>query len=297
LRRDSFEIALIISSNIRDWDARIHPLVNITKKTYEDEKLVNTEKYTISRSSWYNRSEGHASIHTKEVCTTRRGLGLKAVTFTRTKIEVAEALPPTDMNLWKELTEACERFHLQGGGLFIFADNDPFCAHANAILSRIVDTTLDGDVPAGKNLTLGVATETGKFGEHLITTGLKTLYEGVTVSYPKEKSLGKLEIVATGTDNFPVVLCAEPQYKRGDGQTVGTLESKRGRVVVDTGFTKLWVQWKSAGTARYFGNAAVWLLGLDYRLQEGLPLHGVLRTDEEIAIEMRKTRDKVVKLR
>jgi hypothetical protein len=51
-------------------------------------------------------------------------------------------------------------------------------------------------------------------------------------------------------------------------------ETEVGRILVDVGFTKLWKEWENAGTARYYGNAAVWLLGLDYRLKFNYPVQG-----------------------
>jgi len=71
-------------------------------------------------------------------------------------------------------------------------------------------------------------------------------------------------VLAQSTDNNPVILCAE--------------NDSGGRVVVDTGFTKLWVKWQSAGTDRYVCNATVWLLALEYRLNKGFPLHGATNT-------------------
>ncbi len=60
----------------------------------------------------------------------------------------------------------------------------------------------------------------------------------------------------------------------------GTLPVRAGRIVVDTGFTKLWMEYgkeKGKGTDRYIRNATVWLLGLDYRVDHGLDLKSVLQ--------------------
>jgi hypothetical protein len=61
-------------------------------------------------------------------------------------------------------------------------------------------------------------------------------------------------------------------------------EEKKGRVLIDCGFTKLNnPYWKeTAGTERYVRNAAVWLLALDYRMKIGAPLRGSIhQTNEE----------------
>ncbi len=51
---------------------------------------------------------------------------------------------------------------------------------------------------------------------------------------------------------------------------------ERGRVVIDTGFTKMYSEFfnTTAGNDRYVRNVAVWLLGIDERLAKKLPLKG-----------------------
>lgn len=153
-------------------------------------------------------------------------------------------------------------FHSTGGGLFIFADNAPFITHANVILERICNTELMGSTPGQDNkLTLGAIEAPGRFKSHLLTTGITgELYEGHTICYPKKKEgKAELETLAISAYAHPAIL-----YKEAQGN--------KGRIVVDTGFTKLWLQWDSAGTERYICNSAVWLLGIDYRIENNLPL-------------------------
>jgi hypothetical protein len=47
------------------------------------------------------------------------------------------------------------------------------------------------------------------------------------------------------------------------------LEKECGRVVVDCGFTKLYLQWDAAGTARYIVNSCIWLLSLEQKAMQG----------------------------
>jgi hypothetical protein len=101
----------------------------------------------------------------------------------------------------------------------------------------------------------------GYFKEHLITAGITSqLYEGDTICYPT--NLGNLKSIAESNDKHPAILCSDVS---NEGY---------GRVVVDTGFTKLWLKWDSAGTPRYISNATVWLLGLEWRLNHEKPLQG-----------------------
>ena len=70
--------------------------------------------------------------------------------------------------------------------------------------------------------------------------------------------------------NRPCVLAGAPSDD--NGHVGGTFPSRHGRVIADTGFTKLYCDFDSAGTARYVTNAAVWLLGLDYKMSKGTNL-------------------------
>jgi len=162
------------------------------------------------------------------------------------------------------LADACEMFYRGGHGLFIFADNTPFLDHASVVLERLFGVTLEGNTPAKRVLTMSSASvpTSGTFCcTHLIGSGLKTLFEGDTVCYPVGNIQTQgLSVFAQSTDNHPVIFHAE--------------NNRGGRVVVDTGFTKLWVEWDSAGTERYVCNATVWLLGLDYKLNHNIPLRG-----------------------
>lgn len=156
---------------------------------------------------------------------------------------------------WQKFGDACEAFHRSGGGLFVLADNMPFYTHANVILERISNAELEGVTPGNQILKLGDAQFPSSFSSHLITTGITgELYEGDTVCYPK--SLGSLQPLAQSSNGKPVIL-----YQEASGNN--------GRVVVDTGFTKLWLKFNTAGTSRYVRNVAVWLLGIDYRLKHG----------------------------
>lgn len=171
---------------------------------------------------------------------------------------------------WKTATkepfaEAVLKFHKRGGGLYIWGDNDPFFEHANVILPLILKSNvqLKGNTHAAKILSLGDGKKKGFFGPHIITTGVVSLYEGVTISYPEP--LGCLRVLATSSDGNPVICYADNEVLQDN--TVG-------RVIVDTGFTKNYVDWDSAGTSRYITNAVVWLLGLEHKMLHNMPIAG-----------------------
>jgi len=165
----------------------------------------------------------------------------------------------------QEFTDEVKKFHESGGGLFVWGDNEPWVAHANLVLKGIFGTALAGNKPAEKVLKVGPINAPGHFEQHLITSGIKFLFEGRTVSAPAHVP-DTLRILARSTDDTPVILYSDS----------AKLPPNAGRVVVDCGFTKLWVHWDSAGTERYVKNASVWLLGIDSRIALNAPLTGPL---------------------
>jgi len=82
-----------------------------------------------------------------------------------------------------------------------------------------------------------------------------------------------MDVLATSSHGRPVIL-----YADNDKFTPNC-----GRVMVDCGFTKLYLQWDTAGTARYVKNAAIWLLGLEHRLATDAPITGAIAVNEQEA--------------
>jgi hypothetical protein len=140
-------------------------------------------------------------------------------------------------------------------GLFVWADNDPFTADANRILSRLTQTsdlTIRGNFLGNQVLKVaGTNGEAGFTGKHLTTTGLETLFEGITIS----------------TIQGPV-----RQYRSlirsSDGNVVtGCHDRDKVRILIDGGYTRLIEDnWhRTAGTARFVTNAACWLYNWEGR--------------------------------
>lgn len=159
------------------------------------------------------------------------------------------------LRVCQELATVVQRFHMQGKGILLFCDNEPFLLHSNLVLERLFGWKMTGNIP-GQNILKNT------FKAHQITTGLQQLYEGNTICYPKPNAdLSCWEFIL-GSDNIhPAML-------------MHNFQKNKGRVVVDTGFTKLYLEWEKAGTKRYINNANVWLLGLDYRLDNNKPIRG-----------------------
>jgi len=178
------------------------------------------------------------------------------------------------------LVDELVKFKEAGKGIFLWSDNDPAIFHTNLILQKILPgVKIIGNTPGGKILQpqpTNASVEqpkVGHFARHLLTTGIVSLYEGITISYP-ETVLPQMTIIGQSTDNHPCFFCVE--------------EPGKGRLVVDCGYTKIFDRlWGStAGTERYVRNCAVWLLGLEARIKIGAPLRGDIRGLESNTTEV-----------
>jgi len=164
-------------------------------------------------------------------------------------------------------------YYKSGGGLLLWGDNEPYYYESNLILQQIakIDSQkpsylqLAGNTYGDKVLSYGDPTTPGEFDrEHLIFSGINYLFEGVTICYPViessdesvtnpaakrvPKKVGDYDVLATSSNGRPVIL----KMEKKDGC---------GRVIIDSGWTKLYASyWSSVGQSRYVVNACVWLL-------------------------------------
>ncbi len=171
--------------------------------------------------------------------------------------------PPSPEELERGLAKACQlwiisgdrrllseahiavikRFFDSGKGVYIWGDNDPYYADANAVAQALLGVTMQGNLMGDQ--VVGVqkgGNSPGVLKGHLLTTGLQFLYEGITI--------------ATVQPNPALT----PLIHGSAGNLVAAVYEKDGkRAVLDGGFTRLYVKWDTAGTGRYVKNAAAWL--------------------------------------
>ncbi|CAF1687034.1 unnamed protein product, partial [Adineta ricciae] len=152
-------------------------------------------------------------------------------------------------------------FHSNGGAIFLFADNTPYVSHANEFLGKKFGVTVEGDYHGATTLTYAENghQQKGHFGQHEIFTGVKNLYEGVTICHPvysTEESRKTFVPIATASDGNTCIAVYDPP---------ASSTSSEGRICLDCGFTKLYCNWDAAGTARYIVNASCWLLRIENR--------------------------------
>lgn len=139
-------------------------------------------------------------------------------------------------------------FFDSGKGVYIWGDNDPYHADADFIAYKLLGVHMSGYYMG--NMNVGFKTDetvSGMRRDHLITTGLEYVFEGITISTihdPQQK--------------------LTPLIWSTDGNVVTSIYEQDGkRLILDGGFTRLYCNWESAGTGRYVKNAAAWLVNYE----------------------------------
>jgi hypothetical protein len=139
-------------------------------------------------------------------------------------------------------------------GLFIWADNDPYTADANLLLRGLTQTSelsINGNFMGDTVLKEAAAFGDVGFSSHLLTTGLESLYEGITISSVAGPKAQHRAIIHSS-----------------DGKVVTACHDRREtRIMIDGGYTRLMEdRWaRTAGTARFVTNAACWLFNFEGR--------------------------------
>ena len=153
----------------------------------------------------------------------------------------------TTVKLKKEHITVIKDFFNSGKGLYLWGDNEPFFADANAISEQLFHIKMSGNEYGDKVVQKKSALGNGGFVDHQITTGLDFLYEGITIAtFPAHKDFNTL---VHGSCGKPVTVVYDKNNRR---------------VILDGGYTRLYCNWDTAGTARYVKNAAAWLVNYEF---------------------------------
>ncbi len=147
----------------------------------------------------------------------------------------------------EEHIKVIKEFFDAGKGVYIFGDNEPYYADANYVAKALIGTEMTGNTMGNQVVDLMMGgKKVGIMPNHLITTGLQHLYEGITI--------------ATLAENKDL----EPLVYGSEGNLVTAVYEKDGkRLILDGGFTRLFINWDTAGTGRYVKNAAAWLVNVE----------------------------------
>jgi hypothetical protein len=146
-------------------------------------------------------------------------------------------------HLKPEHVAVIQRYFDQGHGVYIWGDNEPCYGDANILGQALLGVQMHGNVPGDKPVTVQRDGHgPGVVRNHLLSTGVETVYEGITIATIDENA--KLTPIIYGSAGNLVTAA----YDKGGK-----------RAILDGGFTRLYYAWNTAGTARYIKNAAAWL--------------------------------------
>lgn len=143
--------------------------------------------------------------------------------------------------------EAIKAFFDSGKGVYIWGDNQPYYADANIVAKALIGVEMQGNTMGAQVVNL--QTENNKVGlipNHLISTGIQNIYEGITIA-----------TLDYSQDLTPLI------YGSANNLVTAAYEKNGKRLILDGGFTRLYVNWDSAGTGRYVKNAAAWLVNYE----------------------------------
>ena len=141
-----------------------------------------------------------------------------------------------------------QRFFDAGHGVYIWGDNDPYYGDANYVARALLNESYMEGYVQGEQ-TIGLQRQEGKAGvmaNHLITTGIEKIYEGHTIA-----------TLHPHADLRPLM------YGSADNLVTAYYDKAGKRAILDGGFTRLYMKWDTAGTARYVKNAASWLVNAE----------------------------------
>lgn len=148
----------------------------------------------------------------------------------------------------KEHLKVIKKFFDSGKGVYIWGDNKPFYADANLVSDYLIGVKMLGNLPGDEVVGLNNShKKKGLTVGHLITTGLENIYEGITIATIKDK-----QQVLT-----PLI------YGHERNLVAATYEKDGKRLILDGGFTRLYISWENAGTGRFVKNAAAWLVNYE----------------------------------
>ncbi|MBN2891278.1 MAG: hypothetical protein JXL97_05380 [Bacteroidales bacterium] len=147
----------------------------------------------------------------------------------------------------EEHIKVIKEFFDAGHGVYIWGDNEPYYADANYVADALFGGKMLGNYWGDQVVGLKEAkTNSGLVPQHLITTGLQYVYEGITIAAIQSNQYLK------------------PLIYNSEGNIVAAYYEQDGkRAILDGGFTRLFISWDAAGTGRYVKNAAAWLVNYE----------------------------------
>jgi hypothetical protein len=140
-----------------------------------------------------------------------------------------------------------KEFFDSGKGVYILGDNQPYYADANRLGEALIGAKMEGNVMGARVVSLqNEDKKAGLIPNHLISTGIQNIYEGITIA-----------TIQPHQELTPLI------YGSADNLVTAAYEKDGKRLIIDGGFTRLYVDWDSAGSGRFVKNAAAWLVNYE----------------------------------
>ncbi len=153
----------------------------------------------------------------------------------------------SSQQLNEEHLAVIKEFFESGKGLYIWGDNTPYYGDANFISKALIGVEMLGNVNGQQVVNLQMEEKkAGVTPNHLITTGIQNIYEGHTIATLTESK-----------ELTPII------YGSANNLVTAVYEKEGRRLILDGGFTRLYINWDAAGTGRYVKNAAAWLVNYE----------------------------------
>lgn len=196
-------------------------------------------------------------------------------------------IPTAECCLSDEHIRIIKNFFDSGKGIYLWGDNWPYYADTNILASIMFGVTMSGSVPGGNILTIRRREGSPGLIPHLVTTGIEYLFEGVTIA-----TLQRSQTL------MPLV------YGSANNLLIATFDDGKRRAIIDGGFTRLYINWDTAGTGRYVKNAAAWLANVEHRFTDtSRAVHQQVRvldalSEQDVAVsQSRRTLDTKAEVR
>ena len=230
----------------------------------------------------------------------------------------------TDPYLVEEFINVLIKFWINGGSLIFFAEGDPLNFQVNLFLEKVefsnhkkpnfrISGDYFGDQILKQDMT-GEMKKNGTFdksnkksyykGEEIkrqsLSHNLGLIYEGITISYATDKD-NKKKITIKEKEKLEPFKPFSINSEGGISTLVYEADNEgRGDIIIDCGYTKLFLNMYNTGTFRFIQNIAGWTArpeinykiekvnpwewrpkGIDYKVNYNLPYKGYLKIERE----------------
>ena len=176
----------------------------------------------------------------------------------------------TIKNNMKEFLNVLYKFWKNGGAVLLFSDNTPFIIETNQFLKMINSGfIMEGNYDGGNDIfgdNTGELNTTGVFNRNkniykynniqrqALSHNLYVIYEGITISSATKDNKRKLDV--KNDDIYPFI----PFARDSEGGITSLIklanDKGEGDLILDGGFTKLFINMEENGTFRYIQNLA-----------------------------------------